>query len=570
MTGNVLAPDAVAPLPGSAATAVAFRWRGQLHVTVIVKATFAFAPDADMRRIEPQPVIFAEVHHGKNPTRSVRFTSEVAPHLGRADVLFTGCAEAPSGAPVQSMGVRVVVYTEQRCALDKRLVAQDPGGFQRMPIVYERAVRDAEGLENPFGVDPSSGPPGVIDPAHPERPAGFGPIARTWPTRKRLLGATPRKALEGAIAEIPEGFDWAYYQAAPLDQRAERLAGDEWILLEGLHPTLPRLQTRLPSARASARIFGLAGMPEGQRLELTADMLHIDGDEQRCTLVWRKSFSVPSEAALPALRIAAGAEVGDEALPWPDPRVSWPSRAALTSEAVGDAAATLMVGGEGAATMMLTPELPGSRAQSALPFQPSSGAASAPGVAAREYAPATPTDTIVLSFDEAPASAPPVALPWDTLAVAPAPSAHTLPFSKPSPDSAPASARTAAPLARVATDTFAISPEDDGYLSGRSALPFSGANKAAPPPVVPPAEPIPEATPIEESPVAAAPEIASVAPPAPPVPAVPPAAPQQRIDPPASPWAPAPPPAEPPAPPVLPAPAPVLKQSLYNRFDRKG
>ncbi|MFS8068308.1 MAG: DUF2169 domain-containing protein, partial [Byssovorax sp.] len=425
MTGNVLAPDAVAPLHGSAATAVAWRWRGQLHVTVIVKASFAFAPEAVMPRIEPQPVVLTEVHHGKNPTRSVRFTSEIAPHLGRADVLFTGFAEAALGAPVRSLGVRVAVYTEQRSLLDKHLVVQEKAGFERMPIVYERADRGAEGLENPFGIDPSSGPPGIVDPAQPDRPAGFGPIARTWPTRKRLLGATPRKALDAAIAEVPEGFDWTYYQAAPLDQRTEFLAGDEWILLEGLHPTLPRLQTRLPSARASARIFGLAGAPEGHRIELTADMLHIDGDEQRCTVVWRKSFPVAAEAALPALRIAAGAEIGNEALPWPDPRVAWPSRAALSNDAaVDDIAATLVVrGGGGAETVALASSPLVSRPQATLPFQPSSGAAIAPSAVAGERAPASPTDTLALSPEQMPPAAPSAALPWGTLALTPEASA---------------------------------------------------------------------------------------------------------------------------------------------------
>ncbi len=251
-----------------------------------------------MPRIEPQPVILAEVHHGKNPARSVRFTSEIAPHLGRADVLFTGCAEAPSGAPVQSMGVRVAVYTEQRCALDKRLVAQDPGGFQRMPIVYERAVRDAEGLENPLAstllrVCPASSilRSPVARPAS-ARSRGPGPRANACSVRRRARRSRGDR-------RDPRGLRLGLLPGGALDQRTELLSGDEWILLEGLHPTSPRLQTRLPAARASARIFGLAGTPEGQRLELTADLLHIDGDEQRCTLVWRKSFLSPPKPLSP-------------------------------------------------------------------------------------------------------------------------------------------------------------------------------------------------------------------------------------------------------------------------------
>jgi hypothetical protein len=37
--------DTITPLPGAAAATVAWRAGGRLNVTVIAKATFAFAPD---------------------------------------------------------------------------------------------------------------------------------------------------------------------------------------------------------------------------------------------------------------------------------------------------------------------------------------------------------------------------------------------------------------------------------------------------------------------------------------------------------------------------------------------
>lgn len=92
-----LPPESVLALPGSAASAVVFRHRRSLQVTVIAKATFAFAPDADMPCVAPEPVVRSEVHHGKNPTKSVRRTTDLAPYLARADVVFTGHAHAPPG-----------------------------------------------------------------------------------------------------------------------------------------------------------------------------------------------------------------------------------------------------------------------------------------------------------------------------------------------------------------------------------------------------------------------------------------------------------------------------------------
>ncbi len=132
-----------------------------------------------------------------------------------------------------------------------------------------------------------------------------------WPSRRRLLGRTPHKALEGPILEIPDDFDWSYFQAAPPDQRVEALVGDEWLVLAGLHPTLAALRTRLPGARAVALVHGLSafGVTEGQPLDLVLDTLHVDGDRQSCSLVWRRSFPLAEEAALAAVRVVVGVEV---------------------------------------------------------------------------------------------------------------------------------------------------------------------------------------------------------------------------------------------------------------------
>ncbi len=99
MAPKVLAPDAVTSAAGSAAAAVVWRLEGRLHVTVIVKSTFAFAQDAAMTRVEPQPILRAEVHHGKHPTRSVQFTSDLVPYLPRPT---SSSPDMPTPAPAGS------------------------------------------------------------------------------------------------------------------------------------------------------------------------------------------------------------------------------------------------------------------------------------------------------------------------------------------------------------------------------------------------------------------------------------------------------------------------------------
>jgi hypothetical protein len=78
MHANLLDHDATAA-QGSVAAAVAWRWKGQLHLSIIAKASFAFAPDAAMPWAPPQPIVVGEVHHGKNPGRSVRLTTDLVP-----------------------------------------------------------------------------------------------------------------------------------------------------------------------------------------------------------------------------------------------------------------------------------------------------------------------------------------------------------------------------------------------------------------------------------------------------------------------------------------------------------
>ena len=315
MTPSVV-PLHVSPLAGPpvACGAVAFRHRGQLRVTPIVKATFSLVHDGVAVLTAPSGLATGELRAGDPPASSARAASDLVPYRPRVDVTFVGHAHASAAGPRAVTAVRLAVFREQ-AILDKTLHVYgdwsttapiEPRPFDRMPMVYERACGSE--VQNPVG----TARPNLVDPRDPKRPACFGPISADWPSRARLLGAMDRRALDAPVAEIPDAFDWRYFQAAPPDQQIDVLRGGEWIVLDGLHPTLPRLQTRLPPVAAVARVQRSGG-PEGtgeEILALVLDTLAIDGDRQTCEVVWRASFLVPSgEAALPLLRIAAGLDV---------------------------------------------------------------------------------------------------------------------------------------------------------------------------------------------------------------------------------------------------------------------
>lgn len=542
--------DAVAPIEGSSAAAVAFRARGELRVTVITKATFAIPLAAEMTRRAPDPIVDTEVHHGNNPARSVRLAGDLAPYLSRADVLLSGHACAPSGSRAQRADVRLGVFEGQKPLLDKKIVAHDPAGFDRMPLVYERALGGLDNPDNPFGV-PS---PTLLDPADAKRPAGFGPISRTWPARRRLLGQTPRRQIDAPIAEIPDGFDWLYFQAAPPDQRINPLRGGEWILIDGVHPTAPRIQTRLPMMRGRARVFGLTalGVPDGQALDLVTDTLHIDADALSCNVVCRGSFRVPSEEALAAVRIVAGVEVAGEQVSWPDP----PRRASALPEGPSSFARTSVVPDPPVkGTALVTPdEEHAASKRAATPFQQGqapSAIAKGDGV----KAPKVSTGTLFVADDSAPPQPLNVtALPPEEPPARPS----SLPFQ---PSSGPSPlARSSGPPPvkdRSSGGTFALSSAGDVAAALRPATPFD--------PPKAPFTPAPEA-PVEAPAVEAPPTIEAP----PPVDA--PEPPKAPTEPPKDPWAraepkapSAPPPPKPP-PPAQPTASPSLKKGLYGRF----
>ncbi|KYF88761.1 hypothetical protein BE17_46695, partial [Sorangium cellulosum] len=317
-----------------AAGATLWRSRGQLHVTVIAKATFAMVAGGEAQRIEPLEVIRSEVYTRGHPMKPLLAASELAPWLERAEVVLTGHAWAPGGVPVRRMPVRLAILRGAAALVDKRLEVvgdrtataaspdPEPEPFVKMPIEYQRAwggdIRDPE---NPFGVGAIQDPrgrtslPNLLPPGGGRAPIGLGPIPPMVASRASRLRGLARTALEG-IASIPDDFDWSYFQSAPADQRFDRVLGGEQIVLEGLSPRHPALITRLPALRALATIY----LPNGAQrwLLLVGDTLIVHPDAERCAVVFRGSFQVALEEALSALRVAVGVEVGGEPVPWPD------------------------------------------------------------------------------------------------------------------------------------------------------------------------------------------------------------------------------------------------------------
>ncbi len=299
---------------------VLWRFRGRLQLTVVVKALFAVVPGDVATPAGPGAILARDRHRDGHPARSVEAAGDLAPYLARCDVLFTGHAYAPGGrAPAGS--VRLGISRDGRPLLDKTLhvfgdraaAGGAPEPFARMPIVYEKALGGLD-TPNPVGTDA----PNLVDPGDARRAACFAPTSRFWPGRRRLVAKLDGKAIDAPVAEIPEAMPWEYFQAAPPDQQIDHLRGGEWLVLDGLHPTLARVQTRLPAVRGAARVTVRrpAAPPVERAVELACDTLTIDGDRQTFSLTWRGRCEVPDEAPPPALAVMAALEIPGVPVDW--------------------------------------------------------------------------------------------------------------------------------------------------------------------------------------------------------------------------------------------------------------
>ncbi|HTJ82858.1 MAG TPA: DUF2169 domain-containing protein, partial [Polyangiaceae bacterium] len=194
-----IATQALGPL--SVGTVV-WRRRGRARVTAIAKATFAMIHGGFAVPTKPRPIALSEGAPG--PSMAAERALEIWPELSETDVLLDGHATAPMREPCAAMAVRLVVWRGEPL-LDKTLhVFGDrkrpdayPRKFSSLALSYERA-RGGPGTWNPAGID--GRPPNVADPHAEGAPAGFGPIAMTWPDRELELDT--QRLLE------PGGWDW--------------------------------------------------------------------------------------------------------------------------------------------------------------------------------------------------------------------------------------------------------------------------------------------------------------------------------------------------------------------------
>jgi uncharacterized protein YjbI with pentapeptide repeats len=264
-----------------------WRRRGRTRVTAIVKASFAMIHAGFAMPTEPAPVAIED--RGDRP-------SDLWPQLSFPQAALIGDAVPVGREPVRALAVRFAIW-KRVLKLDKTLhvlgarrsLEDAPNPFSQARIAWELSPRGENGT-NPFGVKAGL-PPSVVHPKREGEPAGFGLIP--WDR--------PERGMVGKVAPpVPGPEPWTWpddvlpeaFSCVSRDQWLPVIDGDEWILVEGVHPEIARFATRLPMPVARAELRDESGRREP--FPLAIDTLFVDAHTKTVSVVWR--------GALPLLR----------------------------------------------------------------------------------------------------------------------------------------------------------------------------------------------------------------------------------------------------------------------------
>ena len=228
----------------------------------------------------------------------------IAPYKPRVDVVVVGHAYSPPGADLDRLLARVRLgdFSKAISVPGDRLWVRDgarwgssaPRPFSRMLLVPERALRSAE---NPVGLDPAAIPvegrlalPN-LEPAAGTYSAILGPIPAPAPSRRNMLNPASAQWLTALElgqrpGPVPEGFNFAFFNVAPLDQQLGDVPAGTALVLENLHPREPIFTSRLPPLGPT---FTAVDGTSGRSLDPPARCATawIDGDREIVMMVYR-------------------------------------------------------------------------------------------------------------------------------------------------------------------------------------------------------------------------------------------------------------------------------------------
>lgn len=137
---------------------------------------------------------------------------------------------------------------------------------------------------------------GVLDDEHQERlNVGFGVRPKTHPQRAKLVGVIDDNFIQGDEL-LPDGFDFAVWNASYPDQQCDYLKGNEWLTLVNLCKSTAKAAHLDKEGNCHLKLYlpenGLIAYVEWNDGQISEIPLHIDTlvirpDDGKVNIVWR-------------------------------------------------------------------------------------------------------------------------------------------------------------------------------------------------------------------------------------------------------------------------------------------
>jgi hypothetical protein len=307
---------------------------GATQAVCIVKATYEW----DDRGLvtpakKPDPIHEADVYAGKPDVSGLVLATDLGPPKPRLDVLLAGEFVFP--APIEQADVSLEVGRRLRKTvrvfgerswypgLRQDLAPSRPKPIARIPVAWEKSFggtdpKDPASVErrNPVGAGLRRRPedllghpvPSFDDPARPiqspkDRPApqGFGPIAPHWLPRASLAGTYDERWEKERKPLLPEDFNPAFFNAAPVDQQLDGFVAGEEVRLTSM-TAAGRERFLLPDLGVPVTFVSDKLVTE---TAAAVDTIVISPAARRFSLVARASFS-PRPTILSLRQIVVG------------------------------------------------------------------------------------------------------------------------------------------------------------------------------------------------------------------------------------------------------------------------
>lgn len=183
-----------------------------------------------------------------------------------------------------------------------------PQPFTNANINWRNAFGGSEYAYNPLGTGIDNGALPLVEypdqligsPSDRPTPAGFGPVDAGWKPRAERAGTYDATWLNAHWPAPAPDLDWRYYNAAPADQWIDDFfSGGEDIYIKNMHPTKPRMTSRIPQYRQRVLLLGHGDPLEAplREAETKLDTLWLFPHKEKAILIHRAVSRVHDDEA---------------------------------------------------------------------------------------------------------------------------------------------------------------------------------------------------------------------------------------------------------------------------------